>query len=172
MAVLLVLLACLGVIACLALLVLHRDDTVASLRAALRDTRAPAPAEVSGSAMFTLPGAAGGSFAMVAVAVRAGPGASPRTWLFVYGRHADPGQRYGLMEGTCGGQFIVPSALADGVADRRGNLTITVPGLALGPQAPDDWFMLYRWQDGVPLGGVQGPLTGGASTFLSAPSCS
>ena len=172
----LVLLACLGVITWLALLVAHRDDTVASLRAALRDTRPSAPpaaTELTGSALFTLPGAASGSFALVAVAVRAGPGASPHTWLFVYGQHADPGQRYGLLEGTCGGQYVAPSALADGVADRSGNLTITVPDLALGPLAPDDWFLLYRWQDGVPLGGVQGPLTGGgARTFRSAPACS
>jgi hypothetical protein len=118
------------------------------------------------------PGATRGSFALVAVAVRAGAGASPLTWLFVYGQHADPGQRYGLIEGTCGGQFVAPSALADGVADRSGNLAITVPDLALGPQAPDDWFLLYRWQDGAPLGGVQAPLTSAARTFRSAPSCS
>ena len=167
-----VLVACLGVIACLALLVVHRDDTITSLRVALRDTRPPAPATaagLSGSAVFTLPGTARGSFAMVAVAVRARPGASPHTWLFVYGQHAGPGQRYGLLKGTCGGQYVTPSDLADGVADRSGNLTITVPDLVLGP---GDWFLLYRWQDGVPLGGVQGPLTGGgARTFRSAPLC-
>jgi hypothetical protein len=174
-AMILALLACLGVISWLALLVAHRDDTVASLRTALRDTRRPTPApaaELSGSTLFTLPGAASGSFAVVAVGVRAGPGASPHTWLFVYGQHAGPGQRYGLLEGTCGGQYVTSSALADGIADRSGNLTITVPDLALGPQAPDVWFMLYRWQDGVSLGGVQGPLTGsGARTFRSTPSC-
>ena len=168
----LLLVACLGVIACLTLLVVHRDDTITSLRAALRDTRPPAPAAaagLSGSAVFTLPGTARGSYAMVAVAVRARPGTSPRTWLFVYGQHADPGQRYGLLEGTCGGQYVTPSDLADGVADRSGNLAITVPDLVLGP---GDWFLLYRWQDGVPLGGVQGPLTGGgARTFTSAPAC-
>jgi hypothetical protein len=171
-AMILILVACLGVIACLALLVVHRDDTITSLRAALRDTRPPAPAataELSGSAVFTLPGTARGSYAMVAVAVRARPGSSPHTWLFVYGQHADPGQRYGLLEGTCGGQYVTPSDLADGVADRSGNLAITVPDLVLGP---GDWFLLYRWQDGVPLGGVQGPVTGGgARTFRSAPLC-
>jgi len=164
----LVLVACLGVITCLTLLVVHRDDTITSLRAALRDTRPPA-ADLSGSAVITLPGTASGSYAMVAVAVRARPGASLHTWLFVYGQHADPGQRYGLLEGTCGGQYVTPSDLADGVADRSGNLAITVPDLVLGP---GDWFLLYRWQDGVPLGGVQGPLTGGeARTFRSAPLC-
>jgi hypothetical protein len=170
-----VLLACLGIIACLALLVVHRDGTVASLRTALRATRSPAPAfsaQLSGSAMFALPGAARGSFSMVAVAVRARPGASPVTWLFVYGRDAEPGQHYGLLEGTCGGQFVTASDLADGAADASGNLTITVPDLALGPQATDAWFLLYRWQDGTPLGGVQGPLTGGGTrVFRSVPSC-
>jgi hypothetical protein len=176
LAMILVLLSCLGIITWLALLVVHRDDTVASLRAALRDTRPPAPpaaAELSGSAMFTLPGAARGSFSMIAVVIRTGSDASPLTWLFVYGQHADPGQRYGVIEGTCGGQYVASSALSDGVADKNGNLTITVPDLGLGPLAPDDWFMLYRWQDGAPLGGVQGPLTGGgARTFRFAPSCS
>jgi hypothetical protein len=65
MAMILVLLACLGVIACLALLVARRGDTIAGLRAALRDARRPASAaaaELSGSAMFTLPGTARGSF--------------------------------------------------------------------------------------------------------------
>ncbi len=63
--------------------------------------------------------------------------------------------------------------MADGTADRNGNLTIAVPGLALGPQASDVWFMLYRWRDGAPLGGVLGPLTAGeARTFRSAPPCS
>ncbi len=171
----LVLVACIGVIACLALLVVRRDDTVASLRAALRETRRPAPAataELAGSAMFTLPGAAGGSFSMVAVAVRARPGAAPLTWLFVYGQHATPGQRYGLLEGLCGGQYVTPSDLADGTADQGGNLAITVPLLGVSSQAPGVWFMLYRWQDGAPLGGVQGPLAGReARIFRSAPPC-
>jgi hypothetical protein len=31
---------------------------------------------------------------------------------------------------------------------------------------------VYRWQDGVTLGGIQGPLIGhGAKTFRSAPTC-
>lgn len=177
-AVILVLVACLGVIASLALLVVHRDDMVAGLRAALRDTgRAEsspaATAQLSGSAMFTLPGAALGSFSMVAVAVRARPGAAPLAWLFIYGKHAGPGQHYGLLEGTCGGQYVTASDLADGTADRGGNLTITVPGLGASFQAPGVWFMLYRWEDGAPLGGVQGPLAGHeARVFLSAPSCS
>lgn len=172
----LVLVACLGVITCLALLVAHRDDTVARLRAALRDTRRPAPAavaELSGSAMFALPGAVRGSFSMVAVAVRTRPGSAPLTWLFVYGQRAGPGQRYGLLEGTCGGQYVTPSDLADGTADQDGNLTITVPGLGVNPRAPGIWFLLYRWQDGASLGGVQGLLAGrGARIFRSTPPCS
>jgi hypothetical protein len=32
--------------------------------------------------------------------------------------------------------------------------------------------MLYRWDDGAPLGGVQGPLIGGgARIFRAAPPC-
>ena len=172
----LALVACLGVIACLALLVVHRDDTVARLRAALRDTRRPAPAavaELSGIATFALPGAARGSFSMVAVAVRAQPGSAPLTWLFVYGLRAGPGQHYGLLEGTCGGQYVTASDLADGTADQGGNLMITVPGLSVNPQAPDVWFLLYRWRDGAPLGGVQGLLAGPeARIFRSTPPCS
>jgi hypothetical protein len=179
-AIVVILLACLGVIASLALLVADRDHTITDLRTALRKARHQAPATVagpalpvdSGSAMFTLPDAALGSFSVVAVAVRPRPGSATVTWLFVYGQHATPGQRYGLLEGTCGGQYVTASDLADGTADRRGDLTITAPELAISPHAPDFWVMLYRWQDGTPLGGVQGPLTGtGAKTFRSAPPC-
>ena len=175
-----VLLACMGVIACLALLVTHRDDTITDLRAALRNARRPAPAMVagpvlpaeSGSAMFTLPDAALGSFSVVAVAVRPRPGSAALTWLFVYGQHAHPGQRYGLLEGTCGGQYVTASDLADGTADRRGNLTIAAQNLAISPQAPQVWVLIYQWEDGAPLGGVRGPLIGsGAKTFRSAPPC-
>ena len=175
-----ILLACLGVTASLALLVADRDHTITNLRAALRNARVQAPATAaepalpadSGSAMFMLPDAALGSFSVVAVVVRAGPGSAPVTWLFVYGQHAAPGQRYGLLDGTCGGQYVTASDLADGIADRRGDLTITARELAISPQAPDFWVMLYRWEDGTPLGGVQGPLTGsGAKTFRSAPPC-
>lgn len=177
-AIVLVLLVCLGVITFLALLVANRNDTITSLRTALRNSRhqepaiAAGPALLADSAMFTLPGAALGSFSVVAVAVRARPGSAPGTWLFVYGQHADPGQRYGLLEGTCGGQYVTASDLADGIADRRGDLAITAQDLAISPQAPDVWVLLYRWEDGAPLGGVQGPLTGsGARTFRFTPPC-
>ena len=126
----------------------------------------------TGSALFRLPDAASGSFSLVAVAVRPRLGSAPVTWLFVYGQHAGPGQRYGLLEGTCGGQYVTASDLADGTADRHGDLTITAKELAASRQAPDFWVMLYRWEDGTPLGGVQGPLTGAAAkTFRSAPPC-
>jgi hypothetical protein len=182
-AVTVVLLACLSAIASLALLVAGRDHTITSLRAALRGARhqAPAvaagpaltpPAGAGGSAMFTLPDARLGSFSVVAVAIRASPGSAPVAWLFVYGQHADPGQRYGLLEGTCGGQYVTASDLADGVADGQGNLTITAQDPAIRPQAPGVWVILYRWEDGAPLGGVQGPLAGRqAKTFRSAPPC-
>ena len=179
-AIVVVLLACLCVIVSLALLVANRDHTIADLRTALRESRHQAPVTAagpalpadSGSAMFTLPDAALGSFSLVAVAVRARPGSAPVTWLFVYGQHAGPGQRYGLLEGTCGGQYVTASDLADGTADRRGDLTITARELAISPQAPDFWVMLYRREDGAPLGGVQGPLAGSAAkTFRSGPPC-
>ena len=107
-----VVLACLGVITWLALVVAHRGATITGLRGALRDARHPAPATAagppveSGSALFTLPDAALGSFSLVAVVVRPRPGSAALTWLFVYGQHAEPGQHYGLLEGTCGGQYV------------------------------------------------------------------
>jgi hypothetical protein len=169
-----VLLACLAVTAYLALLLAHRDSTIDGLRVALGTARHPAlapaaPPAVSGDATFTLPG---GSFSVVALAVGPRPGSAPLTWLLVYGRHASPGERYGLFEGTCGGQYIASSDLADGTADRDGNVTIIAPNLAISPRAADIWVLVYRWQDGAPLGGVQGPLIGpGAKTFRSVAPC-
>jgi hypothetical protein len=106
-----VLLACLAVTAYRAVLLTQRDSTISDLRTALGAARrsAEAPAALStvpgvdGHATFTLPG---GSFSVVAVAVGPGPGSVPLTWLLVYGRHVDPGERFGLLAGTCGGQFI------------------------------------------------------------------
>jgi len=175
--VLVLLLGCLVATTRLALLVAHRDDTIGDLRAALRDARHPAPAAValpavSASAMFTLPDVGGGSFSVVVAAVRPDPGSAALTWLFIYGRHAIPGERYGVIEDTCGGQYVAAYDLADGTADREGNLTIVAPNLAVSPQAPDVWILLYRWADGAPLSGIQGPLTGsGAKTFRSTPPC-
>jgi hypothetical protein len=172
-----VLLACLGVTVSLALLVAHQDDTIDHLRTELRNAPHLAPAAaalpaVSGSAVFRLPDAAGGSFSVVAVAVRPKPGSAALTWVFVYGQHANPGQRYGLLSDTCGGQYVAADDLAEGTADRNGDLTIVAPNLDINPRAPDVWIMVYRWADGTPLGGVQGPLTGnGAKTFQSAPTC-
>ena len=175
--VLAVLLACLGVTVSLALVVAHQDDTIGHLRTVLRNAPHPAPATaarpaVSGSAMFSLPDAAGGSFSVVVVAVRPEPGSATLTWLFVYGQHANPGQRYGLLSDTCGGQYVAAYGLAEGTADRNGDLTIVAPNLDIDPRAPDVWILVYRSADGAPLGGVQGPLTGnGARTFRSAPPC-
>jgi hypothetical protein len=175
--VLAVLLACLAVTVSLALLVAHQDDTIDHLRTVLRNTLHSAPATaalpaVSGSSMFRLPDAAGGSFSVVVVAVRPEPDSASLTWLFVYGRHANPGQRYGLLSDTCGGQYVAAYDLAEGTADRNGDLTIVATNLDINPRAPDVWILVYRWADGIPLGGVQGPLTGnGARTFQSAPPC-
>jgi len=66
----------------------------------------------------------------------------------------------------------VPVIAAGGIADGRGDLRIAAQDSAIDPQAPGVWVMLYRSEDGVPLGGVQGPLTGSAArTFRSAPPC-
>jgi hypothetical protein len=171
------LLACLAVTAYLALLLAHRDSTISDLRAALGTARRPAQAPaalstlpaVDGHAAFTLPG---GSFSVVVVAIGPRPGTVPLTWLLVYGRHARPGERFGLLEGTCGGQFVASSDLADGIADQDGNVTIVAPNLAISSRAAGLWVLVYRWQDGVPLGGIQGPLTGpGARIFRSAAPC-
>lgn len=172
-----VLVACLGVTTWLALLAAHQDHTIDDLRAALRTAGHPAPGleavaarpTDSGHAMFTLPG---GSFSVVAMAISPRPGAAPLTWLVVYGRHANPGQRYGLFAATCGGQYITPSDLADGIADRDGDVQIVAPNLAISPRAAGVWILVYRWEDGAPLGGVQGPLIGnGAKTFRSTAPC-
>jgi hypothetical protein len=171
-----VLLACLGVITSLALQVAHQHDTIDGLHAALQRAGQPAPATaalptVSDAAVYTLPDAGDGSFSVVAVAVRPRPASAARIWLFVYARHARPGQRYGLLEDTCGGQYITQQDLADGTADQDGNLAIVAPDLAISNQA-GDWIQVYRWADGTSLGGIQGPLTGrGATTFRSVPAC-
>jgi hypothetical protein len=176
--VLVVLLASLGAVSYLALLATHQDDTIHGLRADLASAAHRAPVKAapvlpveSGSAWFTLPDA-GGSLSVVAAAVRPRPGSAALTWLFVYGRHADPGARYGLLEGTCGGQFVTSSDLADGTADRTGNLTIVAPNVPISSRASDVWILVYRWEDGVTLGGIQGPLIGtGARTFRTTPPC-
>jgi hypothetical protein len=176
------LLACLAGLGYLALQVTHRDHTIDGLRAALRGPhRHPAPAAAAGpglpvyssSAISTFPDKSGGSFSMVAAAVHPHPGSAPLTWLFVYGRHAKPGERYGLLGGTCGGgENIVSSEWADGTADRRGDLTIVAANLSVGPRDPNVWVLVYRWGDGITLGGIRGPFVGGgARPFLANPPC-
>jgi hypothetical protein len=127
---------------------------------------------ISATAVYALPGAAQNSFSVVVLAVRPSPGSAPQTWLFVYGRDIHPGMRYGLLEDTCGGQYVTASDVADGTADQDGYLTIVAPNLDISPTAPDVWILLYRQDDGISMGGVQGPLTGqGARTFRSVPPC-
>jgi hypothetical protein len=186
-----VLLAGTGTAAYLALLVARQDHTIAGLRADLRSTarRTPGAADSgglgslgasgsgpvlpadAGSAMFSLP-QAGGPLSVVAADVRPRPGSAALTWLFIYDQHAEPGERYGVLEGTCGGQFVTSSDLADGTADRQGDLTIVAPNLAISSQSPDVWILVYRWVDGTTIGGIQGPLLGGgARTFRTTPPC-
>jgi hypothetical protein len=108
---------------------------------------------------------------VVAVGVRPKPGSAVLTWLFVYARHAHPGELYGLFQATWIGQRVITSYLAGGTADQDGNLTIVAPNLAISPQA-GAWVEVYRGTDGTVLGGVQGPPIGrGATTFRSAPTC-
>ena len=177
-----ILLAGTGTAAYLALLVGRQDHTIDGLRAELRSTARQTPASsvsgsdqvlpsAAGSAMFTLP-EPGGPLSVVVADVRPRPGSAPLTWLFIDDRGADPGARYGLLEGTCGGQFVTSSDLADGTADRQGDLTIVAPNLAISSEAPDVWILVYRWVDGATIGGVQGPLVGGgAKTFRTTPPC-
>jgi hypothetical protein len=173
-----VLLACLGTIACLTLLVAQRDRTVAELRTALRAARqpvttaAPALPMYASSAMLVFPDKSGGSFLMVAAAIRPQPGSGPVTWLFVYGQHAKPGEHYGLLGGSCEAGSTVSYDWAEGTADWKGDLTIAAPDLFINPQDPDIWLLVHRMGGGGSLGGVRGPLIGGgAKTFRSAPPC-
>ncbi len=166
----------------LALMTAHQDDTIHRLQTAVRQGRASAPARAAltagpalpvayGSTLSTFPDAAGGSFSVVTAAVRPRPGAAALTWLFVYG-HASPGERYGLLEGTCGGQYVTASDLADGTADREGDLSIVAPNLAISSSTADVWILVYRLADGAALGGIRGPLIGaGAKPFRSVPRC-
>jgi len=119
--------------------VAHQNDTINNLHAAVRNARQPAPAAaalptIEASAAYTLPDTAGGSYSLLAVGVRPKPGSTVLTWLFVYGRHAHPGERYGLLQATCKNQHVTTSDLADGTADQEGNLTIVAPNLAISPQ--------------------------------------
>jgi hypothetical protein len=169
-------LACLGLTISLALQVARQNDTINNLHAVVRDTRQPGPVTaalptIEASSAYTLPDTADGSYSVVAVGVRPKPGSAVLTWLFVYARHAHPGELYGLFQATCIGQHVTKSYLAGGTADQDGNLTIVAPNLAISPQA-DAWVEVYRGVAGTVLGGVQGPPIGrGATTFRTAPTC-
>jgi hypothetical protein len=173
------LLACLGALAYTAVQLTQRDSTIHELRARLRATQQRATAarsaglpDVSGSTMTALPGTAGGAFSVVAAAIRPRPGAAPLTWIFVYGRHATPGARYSLLDGTCGGQYVTPADAAQGTADRHGDLTIVAPNLPLGARDHAAWVLVYRASDGVTLGGLRGPFLGGHPVpFRTSPPC-
>jgi hypothetical protein len=169
-------LACLGLTIGLALQVAHRNDTINKLHATIRNTRQSAPAAavlptIEASVAYALPDTADGSYSVVAVGIRPKPGSAVLTWLFLYARHASPGERYGLLRATCRGQHVTTSDLADGTADQDGNLTIVAPNLAVTSQA-GAWVEVYRRADGTVLGGIQGPPIGrGATTFRSPPTC-
>lgn len=173
------LLACLGALAYTAVQLTQRNSTIHELQAGLRASQqrtaatgsAGLPA-LSGSTMTTFPGRAGGAFSMVAAGIRPRPGAPPLTWVFVYGRYATPGARYSLLDGTCGGQYVTPAAAAQGIADSRGDLTIVAPNLPLSARDRGAWVLVYRASDGVTLGGLRGPFTGGHPVpFRATPPC-
>lgn len=173
------LVACLGVLVYTAVQLAHRDNTIHQLRAAqqraaqhIAATGGTGLPAVSGSALTTFPGSAGGTFSMVAAAIRPRPGAPPLTWLFIDGRHATPGARYSLLDGTCGGQYVTPADAAQGIADRQGNLTIVAPNLQLSARDRSVWVLVYRASDGVTLGGLRGPFIGGHPVpFTATPPC-
>lgn len=169
-----------GLSAGLGLMVTHQNRTIHDLRAALQNARRPVPVTAtelplpteSGSAQYTVPVAGGGSLSVVAVALRTRPGLAALTWLYIDDQHAKPGASYGVLEGTCGGQFVTSSDLADGTADSEGDLAIVAPNLFINPRAANVWVLVYRLEDGITLGGVQGPLIGpGARAFRSTPPC-
>lgn len=171
------------------LLIAHQDDTIHHLRTALAQARSSAPARAgtaragtagvgtalpaeSDSALFTVPDVTGGSLYVIATADPPRPGSAPLTWLYIYDQHAKPGARYGLLVGVCDGQHVAPADLADGTANQVGDLTIVAPNLDLDARAGDVWILVVQWQDGLTLGGVQGPLIGTGAKFLrSAPPC-
>ena len=169
-------LACLGVTISLALQVAHQNDTINKLHAAVRNARQPAPTTaaqptIEATVAYTLPDSANGSYSVVAVGIRPKPDSAVLTWLFVYGWHTHPGDRYGLRQATCRGQHVTRSDLADATADQDGNLTIVAPNLAIIPRE-GAWVEVYRWADGTALGGIEGPPIGrGAITFRDAPTC-
>jgi len=158
----------------------HRDAAISTLRSALLAARAAEATAVASpsfpvyanSTLSRFPDKLGGSFSLVAAAVRPRPGLAPLTWLFVYGQHAAPGQRYALLGDTCTGQFVTSTDLATGTANSRGELSLVAPNLDISPRDPGAWITVYRMSDGLTLGGVEGPFVGGgARGFRSVPPC-
>lgn len=174
-----VVVACLvAALAHLAVATSQRDATIRQLRAALRAERSdgvrapvsPAVPAESAAAFHTFPDGRA-SFSVFAAAISSRPGGPPALWLYIHGR-AQPGQRYGLLGDTCGGQFVTPSDWADATADSHGNLTIVAPGLGVQPGDPRLYFLVYRLDSGDTLGGIKGPLlSGGATPFRRSPPC-
>jgi hypothetical protein len=171
--------ACLAALGWTGVLLSQRDHTIADLRHALRTARQepaltslPAAPGYDGSQVLRFAGTATSRFEMVAVAIRPGPGVPETTWVNVSGRHVRPGQRYALLGGLCGGQFVTSTSLAQATANRAGDVTFAAADLEVSPGDSLAWVLVFAEQDGVTLGGIQGPFTGtGARPFLSRPRC-
>ena len=174
-----VLLGCTIALAGAAVQISHRDAEVDALHAELALARRGLAAATARAApggfrgvLSAFPGSEGGSFAMVAFARPSEPGSGPMSSLYVYGLHARPGQHYGLLAGSCGGQYVTSADLADGTANPGGDVTIVAPSAEISPRDPNAWVLVYRLSDGVTVGGVQGPFVGGhPRPFRSAPPC-
>jgi hypothetical protein len=169
---------CLGALGYTAAVAAHRGRAISALRAQLRQARRPgtsaAAATVPGyasAAVRSFPDSAGGTFTFVAVSIAPRPGAGPLTWFIVHGQHARPGQRYGLLQGFCGGQYVTPTPLASGIADGRGDLTIVAPNQQISLRDRTTWVAVYQYRTGLTLGGIRGPLAGRARGFLVNPPC-
>lgn len=169
-----VVVACLvAALAHLAVATSQRDATIRQLRAAIRAERShgtTVPQAVSAAAFHTFPDGRA-SFSVFAAAISSRPGEPPALWLYIHGR-AQPGQRYGLLGDTCGGQFVTPSDWAEATADSRGNLTIVAPRLPVQPGDPRLYVLVYQLDSGDTLGGIKGPLlSAGATPFRLSPPC-
>jgi hypothetical protein len=170
-----VLVACLAALGWGGTVIGERDHTIASLRRELRTARQQPSLTAgqgspgyAGSRFLHFPDSGPAQFSMIAVAIRPGAGLPVTTWVSVSGRHASPGQRYALLGGICGGQYVTSTDLAQATASRAGRLMFSAADLDVSPGNS----LASAARAGGPLGGIQGPFTGtGARPFRWRPPC-